>query len=72
MSCAPGYNLIEDSTVDVTKYNESFRFSALEIGLAPYRSTQGDGNFQAFYVFAKPIGGKVKCTDNIYATTEHD
>jgi hypothetical protein len=68
----PGYNLVEDSTIAVTKYNESFRFSALEIGLAPYFSTQGDGNYQAFYVFAKPVGGTLKCTDNIYATTEHN
>lgn len=72
VTCASGYKLVEDSTIAVTKYNESFRFSGLEVGLAPYRVTQGDGNFQAYYVFAKPVGGKVQCTDNIYATTEHN
>jgi len=63
---------VEDSTIAVTAYNESFRFSALELGLAPYYSTPGDGNWQAFYVFAKPINGKLQCTANNYATTEHN
>jgi hypothetical protein len=72
VTCAPSYKLVESTTIAVTEYNESFRFSALELGLAPSYSTPGDGNFQAFYVFAEPVGGTVQCTDNIYATTEHN
>ncbi len=72
VTCASGFKLVENSTIGVTQNSESFRFSALEIGLAPYLSTPGDGNYQAFYVFAQPVGGTVQCTYNIYATTEHN
>jgi hypothetical protein len=72
VTCSGTYTLAEDSTYTVGAHNESVPFDATESLLAPYRSVQGDGNYQAFYVFAKPIGGKVQCTANNYATEEHN
>lgn len=72
VQCASGYKLVDSSSYAVGPYNESVRFEAGVFGLAAYYSTPGDGNFQAFYVFAEPIVGSIKCTANNYATTEHN
>jgi len=72
VTCQGTAYLAEDSTYAVGAHNESFPFDAGEFLLGPYHSVQGDGNYQAFYVFAKPIGGKVQCTANNYATEEHN
>lgn len=70
VTCAPGYKLLEDSTYAMPAANSlTLPFDAAEFNLPSHASMPGDGNFQAFYVFAKPTGGTVSCADS-YITHE--
>jgi hypothetical protein len=62
VTCPAGYKLLEDSTYAMPASNSiNVPFDAPEFDLASYASTPGDGNYQAFYVFAMPTGGSVSC-----------
>jgi hypothetical protein len=64
-TCPAGWKMVESSTIPVSPYNESFRFSALLTGLPASAQTH-------FYVLIKPNNGSVQCTANNYVTTEHN
>lgn len=72
VTCSGETAIYEDSTYLVGAHNETVPFAAARRLLGAYSRVPGDGNYQAFYVFAKPIGGKIKCTANNYTTEEHN
>ena len=74
ISCSPAGNvkLLEDSTYAVPASNSiNVPFDAAEFNLPSHASGQGQGggNWQTFYIFAKPTGGSVSCA-NSYITHE--
>jgi hypothetical protein len=70
VTCGPHFQLLEDSTYAMPAANSiNVPFDAAEFNLPSHRSSPGDGNYQAFYVFAKPTGGTVSCGDS-YLTHE--
>ena len=74
MTCASTYTLVEDSTFltysNINPYNRPIYFDMIERNLAA--NSPGTGNPQAFYVFAKPIGGSLQCTTVDYGTMVHN
>jgi hypothetical protein len=72
VTCTGSYTLVEDSTYAVSAtMSESIPFDMGEFLLAPHDSG-GGSNYQAYFVFGKPIGGSVRCLSNLYTTTEHN
>jgi len=71
VTCTGSYILVEDSTYSAGTTTESIPFDMGEFLLAAHDSG-GGSNFQAYYVFGKPIGGSLQCVSNIYSTTEHN
>jgi hypothetical protein len=73
VTCSGSAVLVEDSTYPIpSALDLTVPFAAAETLLPAFRSVSGDGNFQAFYVFAQPIGGDIQCTANNYVTQEHN
>lgn len=72
VTCTGSYVKVEDSTYAIAgTTTESIPFDMGEFLLAP-RDSSGGSNFQAYFVFAKPVGGSLQCLSNIYSTTEHN
>jgi hypothetical protein len=71
----PGHHyLVEDSTYNISgaDTNTSVPFDALEIQLPAFSKKPGDGNYQGFWIFAKPIGAPVLCTNQAFTSEEHN
>jgi hypothetical protein len=72
ITCTGSFVLVEDSTYSTAgTTTESIPFDMGEV-LLPAHDSSGGSNFQAYFVFGKPIGGSLRCLSNIYSTTEHN
>jgi hypothetical protein len=71
VSCTGSYTLVEDSTYNLGTTTLSVPFDMGEY-LLPANITGHPGNFQAYFVFVKPMQGLLNCESNIYTTTEHN
>ena len=67
--------LIEDTVIELDAYSTQIDFHAAEWILAPTIFGSPDpgapANYQAFWVFARPMGGAAKCVGTFYDTEEH-
>lgn len=72
VNCASTYTLVDDQRYTLYYPSTQIPFTMSELALPAYYSTPGDGKFQAFYVFAEPENGSLKCNVNNYSTEEHN